>query len=325
MQSSHTIRSFWLSSAFLVVCSLAHTQTTISTGSIQGTVTDSLGAVIPVTRITITNYATGGVTRVNGSSTGTYASGALLPGKYTVCVEADKFQPLEFAVLVEVGVTAPGNAQLRIGPETRVVDVRASDIRVNTEQAMVQGNLNAGEIKQLPINGRKFMDLAQLEPGVQIQDGGNFDPSKVGFMGVSFGGRWGGTTHINVDGVDVTDEMSGSTVTEVPLSGIEEFQVSQSSLDLSNELNAEGAVNVITQSGTNQLHSEIFGTFRDSSAAAALPGPKAPFQREQFGGKLGGPVRKNRVFFVVDAERTKQDLFAPVPLPDPFSALSGGL
>ena len=324
MQSSHTIRSFWLSSAFLVVCSLAHTQTTISTGSIQGTVTDSLGAVIPVTRITITNYATGGVTRVNGSSTGTYASGALLPGKYTVCVEADKFQPLEFAVLVEVGVTAPGNAQLRIGPETRVVDVRASDIRVNTEQAMVQGNLNAGEIKQLPINGRKFMDLAQLEPGVQIQDGGNFDPSKVGFMGVSFGGRWGGTTHINVDGVDVTDEMSGSTVTEVPLSGIEEFQVSQSSLDLSNELNAEGAVNVITQSGTNQLHSEIFGTFRDSSAAAALPGPKAPFQREQFGGKLGGPVRKNRVFFVVDAERTKQDLFAPVPLPDPFRALSGG-
>ena len=324
MQSSLTIRSFWLSSAFLVVCSLAHTQTTISTGSIQGTVTDSSGAVIPATRIIITNAATGGVTRATTNSSGTYASGALLPGKYRVCVEADKFQPLEFAVVVEVGVTAPGNAQLRIGPETQVLDVRASDIRVNTEQAMVQGNLNAGDIQQLPINGRKFIDLAQLEPGVQIQDGGNFDPSKVGYMGVSFGGRWGGTTRIEEDGVDITDEVSGTTVMEVPLSGIEEFQVSQSLLDLSNELTSAGAVNVITQSGTNKLHGEIFGVSRDSSAAAKLPGPNAPFQRQQFGGKLAGPILKNRIFFVVDAERTKQDLFAPVPLPDPFSTLSGG-
>src|SRR5262249_29220938 len=155
----------------------------ISTGSIQGTVTDSSGAVIPATRITITNYATGGVIRVTANSRGTYASGALLPGKYTVCVEADKLQPLEFVVLVEVGVTASGNAQLGIGPETRVVGVRASDIRVNTEQAMVQGNLNVGEIKQLPINGRKFMDLAQLEPGVQIQDGGQFRSDQGRFHG----------------------------------------------------------------------------------------------------------------------------------------------
>jgi len=324
MRSASGLRSLRLCSALVVACSLAPAQTTTSTGSIQGTVTDSSGAVIPAARVTIINNATGSLTHVSATSSGTYASGALFPGRYAVHVEASGFQTVTLPLIVQVGVAVSGNVQMYIGYESRVIDVRASTIRVNAEQAMVQGNLNAAAIEQLPINGRKFMDLAQLEPGVQIQDGGLFDPTKVGSIGISFGGRWGGTTHIELDGIDITDEMSGTTVTGIPLSGIEEFQVSQSSLDLSNELNSAGAINVITQSGTNQLHGEFFDQFRDSSAAAALPGPKAPFRRQQFGGKLGGPVMKNRLFFVVNAERTKQDLFAPVPLPDPFGAFSGG-
>lgn len=161
---------------------------------------------------------------------------------------------------------------------------------------------------------------------MQIQDGNNFDPTKVGFSSISFGGRFGRTARIEVDGVDISDETVGTTTTSVPASALQEFQVSQSSLDLSQELTSSGGVNVTTRSGTNALHGEAFGLFRDSSIAARLPGPPAPFQREQFGGNLGGHIIKDKLFFFMDAERTKQDLQAPVPISpsDPLASFSGG-
>src|SRR5205823_9442568 len=105
-------------------------------------------------------------------------------------------------------------------------------------------------------------DLAQLEPGVQIQDGGNFDPTKNGYSAVSFGGREGRTSRIEVDGIDISDENVGTTTQNIPASAIQEFGISQSSLDLSTELTSSGAVNVTTRSGTNDLHGELFGLFR---------------------------------------------------------------
>jgi len=300
-------------------------QTTVATGSIQGMIVDPSGAVVPDAKITITDSDTGQVSHASSSSRGTYASGALIPGRYLIRVENPGFETLEMPVVVQVGVTTGATLSLRISKVKHVVQVLSSEVAVNTEQAIVQGVLTADEITNLPINGRKFLDLAQLEPGVQIQDGSIFDPTKIGFMGVSFGGRFGQTARIEVDGIGITDEISGSTTTEIPSSGIQEFQVSQSLLDLSNEPTSEGAVNLVTRTGTNQLHGELFDFFRDSSVAAALPGPRAPFQRHQFGARLGGPIMPNRLFFLVDVERTKQDLFAPVPLSDPFSTLSGGI
>ncbi len=88
---------------------------------------------------------------------------------------------------------------------------------VNTEQATVQGILTEQQIENLPINGRNFLDLAQLEPGVQIQDGGTFDPTKNGFSSVSFGGRFGRTARIEVDGLDISDETVGTTTMNIPL------------------------------------------------------------------------------------------------------------
>ena len=130
-----------------------------------------------------------------------------------------------------------------------------------------------------------------------------------------------------MDGVDISDETVGTTTMNVPASAVQEFQISQSSLDLSNELTSSGSVNVVTRSGTNDLHGQAFGLFRDSSTAASLPHPAgtaAPFQRSQFGGNFGGPIKKDKLFFFMDAERTKQELASPVPLPSPFSALGGG-
>ena len=108
-----------------------------------------------------------------------------------------------------------------------------------------------------------------MEPSVQIQDGANL--GKDGYAAVSVGGRFGDSTRIAVDGVDVSDEIWGSTTTNIPARGIHEFQLSQSSMDLSTEPTTSGAINVTTLSGTNVIHGEAFEFFRDSSLAAALP------------------------------------------------------
>lgn len=312
-----------LAVAILLVSSGA-AQTTISTGSIVGTVTDQTGAVVGGANVAITNKGTGSSVIVTTTSTGTYASGALEPGKYAVKVELKGFKTAEFSALVQVNTTATGNVKLDVGESSQVVEVQAAEVRVNTEQATVQGVLTADQIENLPINGRNFLDLAQLEPGVQIQDGGTFDPTKNGFSSVSFGGRFGRTARIEVDGVDISDETVGTTTQNLPLGSIEESSLQQSSLDLSTELTSSGSVNVATRSGTNGLHGDAFYLFRDQSLNAALPGDSTnPFQRNQFGGSLGGPIMKDKLFFFADVERTKQDLLDPVLPGPPFTGLVG--
>jgi hypothetical protein len=167
-------------------------QTTIATGSIQGTVTDPSGAVISGAKVTINNKATGQVINLTTSSAGAYSSGALSPGSYTVRVEHAGFRTVELSLAVQVGVTSAGNITLQVGQGAEVVEVTGTALQVNTEQPSVQGVLSSRQIENLPLGGRNFLDLAQLEPGVQIQDGGNFDPTKNGFSSISFGGRTGG-------------------------------------------------------------------------------------------------------------------------------------
>ncbi len=319
------LSSISLCLAFLLICPLcSFAQTTISTGSIQGVITDPSGALIGNAKISISNKSTGRVLTVKSTSAGAYTSGALTPGNYTLTVEAPGFKTTETAVTVEVGVTTPGNVKLQLGQATQVVVVQETPVEVNTQQATVQGVLTSDQIENLPINGRNFLDLAQLEPGVQIQDGGNFDPTKNGFSSISFGGRFGRTARIEVDGLDISDETVGTTTQNVPASDIQEFQTQQSSLDLSTELTSSGSVNVTTKSGTNRYHGEGYYAFRDQDLDANLPAASDNyFQRNQFGGNFGGPILKDKVFFFLDAERTKQDLINPVLPQAPFVPLSG--
>jgi hypothetical protein len=302
-------------------------QTTVGTGSIVGTVSDPSGAVVSGAEVTITNFATGQIIHLATNSSGAFNSGTLIPGDYKTRISSRGFNSAEVLTTVLVGNTASVNVTLPIGQENQVVQVQGSAVRVNLEQSAVQGVLNAEQIENLPVNGRNFLDLAQLEPGVQIQDGANFGSgSKDGYSSISFGGRFGRTARIEVDGLDVSDEIFGSTTMNIPASGIQEFQLSQSSLDLSTELTTSGAVNVTTRSGTNEIHGEAFGFFRDSSLAAALPAPPGlsePFQRSQYGGRLGGPIVKNKLFYFLDGERTLQQLQAPVLVGAPFQQYSG--
>src|ERR1700678_1946881 len=308
------IRFLSLALLSLVICSAALlAQTTISTGSIQATITDPSGAVVGGAKISISNKATGRVINTTSTSAGAYTSGALPPGDHTLRVGAPGFKTSQVPVTVEVGVTAPGNVKLQVGETSEVVQVQGTEVQVNTEQATVQGVINTEQIENLPINGRNFLDLAQLEPGVQIQDGGNFDPTKNGFSSISFGGRFGRTARIEVDGLDISDETVGTTTQNVPEGAIQEFQIQQSSLDLSTELTSSGSVNVTTRSGTNAYHGAGYYFFRDQTLDADLPGGSDnPFQRNQFGGSFGGAILKDKLFFFVDGERTKQDLLNPV-------------
>jgi len=302
-------------------------QVTVSTGSIQGTVTDNTGAALPGAKVTITNQGTKSGRDFTTNSTGFYNSGSIPPGNYKVRVESKGFRVTETDVTATVGNITPVNVKMEIGSETQTVNVEATSIGVNTEQASVQGVLTAQQIDQLPVNGRNFLDLAQLEPGVQIQDGTNFDPTKAGYESISFGGRFGRTARINVDGVDMSDETVGTTTGGLPQSAIQEFQLTQSTLDLSNDLTTSGAVNVTTRSGTNDLHGEAFGVFRSSDLGASLPHPPgldSSFQRNQFGGRIGGSIIKDKLFFFADSENTTQHQFVPVQYGGAFAPFSGG-
>ena len=313
-------------SAFLIAPVAGFAQTTVAQGSIQGTITDPTGAVVGGAKVTIKSQATGAVSTTTTSSSGTYNSGGLIPGNYLVRVEAKGFKTSELPVDVQVTVTASGSLKLEVGQEATVVEVQGAAVTVNTEQATVQGVLNGDQIDNLPVNGRNFLDLAQLEPGVQMQDGTTFDPTKAGYSSVSINGVFGRTPRIEVDGLDVSDETVGTTTQNIPQSAIQEFNISRSSLDLSTELTASGAINVATRSGTNAYHGQAFGAFRDQAAGFAnFPGGQSlPFQRSQYGGRFGGAFIKDKLFFFADSERTLQASVDPVVVAAPFSSLSGG-
>jgi hypothetical protein len=195
-------------------------QTTVGTGSIVGIVTDPTGAVVSGAKVTVTSVDTAAVIALTTNSSGAYNSGALTPGMYRVQIASKGFKTINSTVNVQVGNTSTVNGKMTLGQESTVVEVQSSTLAVNTEQAEVQGVLTSAQIENLPVNGRNFLDLAQLEPGVQIQDGQNFDPTKAGYSSLSFGGRFGRTARIDVDGVDVSDETVGTTTQDIPASGI---------------------------------------------------------------------------------------------------------
>jgi hypothetical protein len=324
MRSNRVIVTIFLALVGLLVGSQpAWSQATVATGGIQGSVNDPQGGAVAGAKVTITGKAQGKTAETATDASGLYSTGLLTPGVYTVRVVAQGFKTTELAVTVQVGVIATGNVQLELGSASAVVEVTTSAVTVNTEQAQVQGVVTQDQIENLPINGRNFLDLAQLEPGVQIQDGADFDPTKTGFSSISFGGRFGRTARIEVDGADVSDETVGTTTTDIPSSAIAEFQLAQSSLDMSNELTSSGSVNVVTRSGTNEWHGEGYGAFRDSSEGAALPGLGATYQRNQEGGNVGGAIIKDKLFFFADGERTLQHAGAGLSPADPFTSFAG--
>src|SRR5579863_2405802 len=278
-------RCGWLMAALGLLTLLSFAQTP-SPSSITGTVTDPQGKLVSGAIVTITNRATAEIVTLTTPAAGTYASGVLAPGNYYVHVEAPGYLPVQMAITVQVTKSVVADARL----------------------ALVQ----SVHVQNLPMNGRSFLDLAQLEPEVQVENAGRLDPSKNGSSSLAIDDHSGRAPRIEADGIDLTDETVGASTQNLPLDAVHEPVVVQAAPALGTPLASSGTVSLTTRSGGDQLHGGAFYNFRDRTFDAALPGhTTTPFERNQFGAHVGGAVIKDRLFFFLDAERNKQDQIAP--------------
>src|SRR5262245_23214290 len=274
-------------------------------GSIEGSVTDQNCALISGARVTIKEKTTGRVINIATNNDGYFVARALLPGQYTVRIEQQGFSPAVLEdVTVQIGQVANASITLKIGSAAATVEVAAATgAQVDISRQTVDGVVHKDQIEQLPLNARNFLELARLEPGVIVRDGGAIDPTKVNaFRTVGISGRGGTGTRVQFDGIDVTDETVGSTTANISDDAISEFQVSRSSFDLSTSLTTSGAISVVTRGGTNDLHGSVFYFGRNQDMAAAVSKTRIigkdgkdqgnpPFHRHQVGFRVGGPIQ----------------------------------
>lgn len=281
------------------------------TGSIRGTVTDQQGAVILNATVTATSKATGDARKVTTGSDGIYAVENLLPGEYDVKVEAQGFATQNItSLVVQTGSTTSGDASLRAGGAGEVVDVVAEAPIIDKQNYKIDGVITRQKIDALPLNGRNFLQLALLEPGVSVSVGNVGNANNL--FNVSIGGANSALTRITVDGGSVLDPVTGGAAQNFSTESIQEFQISTFSFDLSTGVTSVGAVNIVSRTGTNSLHGNAFLFYRDHSFAA-LPTFFRPnrnfdpfFRRYQYGGSLGGPIKKDRAFFFGNFEKLHQ-------------------
>jgi hypothetical protein len=298
--------------------------TSVNGGSIQGTITDPSGAVVPNATVTILAVETGSTKTLTTDKAGFYSLGPLNPGHYTVTVEGAGFEKLSVKTIIQTGTATSGNFKLTLGSSSQTIEVDAGSVQINTDQAGVSGIITTQQLDTLPVNGRNILDFAQLQPGVQLQPGGSgdggFDPTKAGYSALSFSGISGRTTRIMLDGQDITDETVGTTIYNVSQGSVGELQVNRATNDVSGDITSSGSVLASTRSGTNSFHGQGFYDFQDQRVgAASFQGVNSPFQRNQFGGGVGGPIIKDKLFFFADVERLKQDQQAGVNLASPFT------
>jgi hypothetical protein len=315
----------YAAAAIVLASSLGLAQATLGTGSIVGTVTNPSGDQVEAARVTITNKGTAQTVTTATTSTGTYASGPLVPAPYVVRIESAGFKTAEIRIIVHLNNISTANVKLAAGPASPVVQLPSpSEPGVNLEQPSIQALFTTFQINKLPVDGRNIFALAELAPGLQTLDAGTLYPSKQGFSSVTFDGPFGRETRFEVDGLEISDEKAGAPTQNISLGAVQELSLQQSLPDISGELAAAGSVNITTKSGSNDWHGDGFYGFRDQSLNAALPGNFAhSFQRNQFGGSVGGRVIPDKLFFFASAERVKQDLQNPVLPGAPFTTLAG--
>jgi hypothetical protein len=299
------------------------------TGTISGVVTDSAGAPVGGVRLRLTNRDSGLTRNLTTPAEGDYNAAALPPGFYLVAVEADGFGALERVAAVETGATTTLNITLRVAGINEQVTLSAASPLMQYEQHQVGGGVGREQIEGLPLNGRNFLELAKLEPGVvPAADGGEF-LSVLG-AGLSSPPRIG-NTRVTVDGVSVGGIGTIGTAMQVSQEVVQEFQLSTVSFDPSTSLTSNGAVNIVTRSGGNDFHGGAFYVYRDHNLDA-YPGlrreagnPDPFFRRGQFGFNVGGPVRRDRAFFFAAYERNDQRGVASVQPATPEFAPLGGV
>ena len=291
---------------------------------------DESGDPVPRARLKVVSLATNVARDATSSESGDYSFPALLAGEYEVSVEADQFQRIVRRMSVEAGATTTADFALRPGDIRESITVEAASPQIRYDSHSVGSTITRSEIQNLPLNGRSFLELAKLEPGVQPPWRSAGNRTQVPILGAP-GGPSGRGTRVTIDGGSIMAFSNvGGSVMGFSQDVVQEFQISTVNFDLSTGLTFTGAINVATRSGGNVVHGSAFYFFRDHNLSAypALrrdpANPDPFFQRRQFGVAVGGPISRDRVFFFGNWERTQQRGVSTTTLFGPdFAHLSG--
>ncbi len=312
----------------LLLCLLASAAfPQVPVGTISGTVVDPTGAVISNAAVTIKNKATGAERKIASAEDGTFSVAALPAGNYEISTQAQGFRTLQQEITVTTGSVVTVEAKMQVGQTSEVVTVEGTGAAaINTESHSIDGVITRQKIQELPLNGRSFLQLAFLEPGVSASAGSTSQYNSL--FTVSILGGDSNKTAITVDGGNVRNSIEGNTGMNFSQEVIQEFQLSSSNFDLSTGITSVGAVNIVSRSGGNEFHGSGYYFFRDHNMSAypglkrvCLETPTSPactnaasrkrvedpyFVRSNPGLWVGGPIKKNRAYFFTNYEYTRQ-------------------
>lgn len=301
----------WILSALLLLSSFIYIfgQSTASS-ALRGTVLDGSGAAVVGAEVTVTNPSTGFTRTVTTNTDGSYVVQPLPVGVYNVKVTMKGFASAAApSVQTLVGATSTQNFSLKTGTATETVEVSSEVPLVDELKTDVSQNITPTEVQELPMIGRDVANLAYLAPGVKAAD--SYDPTKNRMAILSVNGQGGRNVNVTVNGVDNKDNTVGGPVMQLPLEGVQEFSISTQRFSAANGRSEGAAINMITKSGSNDYHGSVFGFFRDQALQtdqklADGTSGHPPYSRQQFGGSIGGPIKKDRVFAFFSYERQRE-------------------
>jgi hypothetical protein len=290
--------------------SVALGQAQSDAADLRGFVRDQQGAVVPNATVTARHPATNSSRTATTNEDGFYQILNLTPGSYDVSVEAPNFKKASLpAVQLTVGQRADLDIKLEAGEISEVVTITGATTElVETSKTTVSTTVDEQRIDNLPINERNYLSFALTTSTVSRDNGRPIGPAPT--TGLNFGGQRGRSNLVQVDGADNTDNSVNASRSTVSQEAVQEFQVVTNSFAPEFGRSAGGIVNVVTKSGTNDVHGNVFGFFRDKSYQARnafAPVEDPPYNRKQYGFTIGGPFDRDRTFFFFAFEQRRRD------------------
>ena len=288
-------------------------QETINYGTISGRVTDPQGAVVPGASVTVRQSETNLTRDTLTDPEGRFRFPYLRVGRYDVVVHLAGFTDATQTVNVTVGSAFELPLRLGLAGLETSVDVTSNVAVLESARSQIAGTVPVEEVRAMPMNGRNFLDLALLVPGVSPTNTGSTqlfaETSAVPGQGISIGSQRNFSNSFIVDGLSANDDAAGLSGIPYGVDAVEQFQVvtSGGQAELGRALG--GYISVVTKSGTNTAHGDVYGYFRDDSMNAknALSGTKLPMNQRQYGASMGGPFARNRTFYFANIEQRRLD------------------